>query len=225
MHYGIKQKLNSMIDRLAAIKDELKPYGIKLIAVSKTRSVSAIQEMYDLRQRDFGENRVEELVEKAGQLPKDIRWHMIGHLQSRKVKAIIPFIHLIHSVDSIKLLEKIDREAALVHRKISVLLQFHIAKEETKYGFESRDIPSILEIISACNNILITGVMGMATFTDNAAQIRAEFKSLVAIYHQLKQSSLLAHITEVSMGMSGDYMIAAQEGSTMVRIGSLLFEQ
>ena len=213
-----------MIDRLTAVTAELNPYGTKLIAVSKTRTASAIKEMYDKGQRDFGENRVEELVEKFEQLPKDIRWHMIGHLQSRKVKAIVPFVHLIHSVDSIKLLEKIDREASSHNRIVSVLLQFHIADEQTKYGFEVKDIPTILDCIPSCNNIEIKGVMGMATFTHDADQIRKEFKSLVDIYHQLKQSNLLAHITEISMGMSGDYLLAVQEGSTMVRIGSLLFE-
>jgi len=212
-----------------SICTELKQTNTKLIAVSKTKPNDAIQELYELGQRDFGENKVQELVDKYEQLPKDIRWHLIGHLQTNKVKYIAPFVHLVHSVDSLKLLLEIEKQAAKVARTISVLLQIHIAEEETKFGLDNTEVIEILEYYTALNSplqhIQIVGLMGMATNTDDMDVRQKEFAHLQQLFLFVKQGYLLhkTDFTELSMGMSDDYPTAIQEGSTMVRIGSLLF--
>ena len=209
------------------IKTQLQKTNTALVAVSKTKPNSAILELYEQGQIDFGENRVQELIQKHESLPKDIQWHMIGHLQTNKVKYIAPFIHLIHSVDSSKVLKEINKEAAKNNRIISCLLQFHIAAESSKYGFDLNGVKSLLQSpqFQEFQNVQIVGVMGMATFTDNLQQVRQEFKNLKGIFDDLKNTFFKAdeHFREISMGMSGDYTIAMEEGSTMVRIGSLLF--
>ncbi len=198
-----------------------------LVAVSKLKSASDIQALYDLGQKDFGENYVQELVEKQAQLPADIHWHFIGHLQSNKVKYIAPFVHLIHGVDSYNLLKEIDKQAAKNNRIISCLLQIHIAEEETKFGLDEKEVLELMERVEAnpLKNISIKGLMGMASFSENEEKVRSEFRNLKAVYHILKQSYFLLDDTFsiLSMGMSGDYDMAIEEGSTMVRVGSLLF--
>ncbi len=206
---------------------KLAPTSTTLVAVSKTKPVSQIQAMYDEGQRIFGENRVQELVEKYEALPKDIDWHLIGTLQTNKVKYIAPFVAMIHSVDSLKLLKEIDKQATKNQRVISVLLQFKIGEEFTKQGMDMEDAIALLESteFKAMQQVEIAGVMGMASFTDNEAQVREEFSILKHIFEQLKNQYFYDKTTfkEVSMGMSGDYEIAVDEGSTMVRIGSLIF--
>ena len=198
-----------------------------LVAVSKTKPNAAIQQAYDAGIRDFGENKVQEINEKASHLPKDIKWHMIGHLQRNKVKFIVPFIYLIHSVDSLRLLKQINKEAEKVDKKISCLLQVHIAKEETKFGWDKAEINSFLlgEEINSMNNIQIVGLMGMATNTSNEEIVREEFKTLKNLSDTLKKLPLPKNVEmkEISMGMSGDYLLGQQEGSAMVRIGSAIF--
>jgi len=200
-----------------------------LVAVSKKKPVSDIQALYDLGQRDFGENYVQELVEKQPQLPGDIHWHFIGHLQRNKVRQIAPFVGFIHGVDSFPLLVEINKQAVKNDRVIDVLLQMHIAAEETKFGMDERDIIEFLQYFEAqkegLQNVRVRGLMGMATATDNEAQIRAEFARLHAFFMNLKKSDFLAkpYFDTCSMGMSGDYQIALEEGSTLLRIGSLLF--
>ncbi len=206
---------------------ELQTSNATLVAVSKTKPVAQIMELYNTGHRDFGENRVPELTEKYGQLPQDIRWHFIGHLQRNKAKYIAPFVHLIHSVDSPRLLREINKQAARSERSIPCLLQFKIAREETKYGF---DLPTARELLGSedfksMQNVEIRGVMGMATFTENQDQVRSEFQHLKAIYDQLQKEFFADQpaFREISMGMSNDYKIALEEGSTMLRIGTLLF--
>jgi pyridoxal phosphate enzyme (YggS family) len=198
-----------------------------LIAVSKTNPASVIKEAYEAGIRDFGENKVQELVEKHTQLPKDIKWHMIGHLQRNKVKYIAPFIHMIHSVDSLRLLQEIDKQAEKNKRIISCLLQVHIAKEDTKFGFNEEELESLLvsEDIHQLKHVKICGLMGMATFTEDENQIRTEFSFLKSIFDELKKRNLPDNfnLKELSLGMSGDYLIAQEEGSTMVRIGTAIF--
>ncbi len=206
---------------------ELEPFGAKLVAVSKTKSTQEIMKLYDQGQRIFGENRVQELVEKAEILPKDIQWHEIGHLQTNKVKYIASFIHTIHAVDSLKVLKEINKQARNHNRVINCLLQFKIAKEESKFGLDYESGVALLESIkeNPKEHIRITGVMGMATFTDDMDQVRKEFKTLKSIFDQLKTNWFPDDelFKEISMGMSGDYLIALEEGATMVRIGTLLF--
>jgi pyridoxal phosphate enzyme (YggS family) len=203
------------------------PSNVTLIAVSKTKPISALQEAYKAGQRHFGENKVQEMVEKAQQLPADIKWHLIGHLQTNKVKYMAGFVHLIHGVDSLKLLLEIDKQAAKVERIQDVLLQFHIAQEETKFGLELNEALELLasDTYLSLKNVRICGVMGMASFTTNEAQIREEFKNLVHIFNHLKQACFYEedHFKEISMGMSGDYLLAVEQGSTMVRVGSKIF--
>jgi pyridoxal phosphate enzyme (YggS family) len=203
------------------------PPTCKLIAVSKTNPVEKIKEAYNAGQRAFGENRVQELTPKAEALPKDIEWHMIGHMQSNKVKYLVSFIHLIHSVDSNNLLEEINKQATKVNRTISCLLQIHIAEEESKFGFSEQEAFDLLhaESIKNLNHVTIVGLMGMATFTDNKNQVRKEFKGLKTFFEKLKSSNLPSNVQmkELSMGMSGDYQIALEEGSTMIRVGSAIF--
>ena len=212
--------------QLAAIRSSL-PATTALIAVSKTHPIERIMEAYEAGQRDFGENKVQELVEKYEALPKDIRWHMIGHLQSNKVKYIAPFVHLIHGVDSFNLLKEINKQGIKNERQIACLLQFHIAQEDTKFGLSLEEAKALLAgpEFSLLNHVRICGVMGMATFTENTAQIRKEFQNLHAIYQQLKSSyfSSNAEFKEISMGMSDDYPIAMEEGSTLIRVGSKIF--
>lgn len=218
--------MSSVTDNLKHIAGEL-PSGVTLIAVSKTKPVEMIEEAYAAGQRVFGENKVQEMVDKYEQLPKDINWHMIGHLQTNKVKYIAPFVALIHGVESLKLLETINKEANKVGRVIPCLLQFHIAQEETKFGLTLEEAREILgsEAYRGMQNVRIAGVMGMATNTDNEEQIRAEFRHLKEIFDTLKREYFPgnADFKELSMGMSGDYPIAVQEGSTMVRVGSAIF--
>lgn len=194
-----------------------------LVAVSKTKPVEDIQALYNLGQRDFGENYVQELVDKEAVLPKDIRWHFIGHLQSNKVKYIAPFVHLIHGVDSFSLLKEINKQAAKNNRVIDCLLQMHIAKEETKFGLDEKELHELLELpgLRELTNIRIVGLMGMASFSTDEALIRKEFQTLKQLLNQLPTSNFQP--ATLSCGMSGDYKIAIEEGSTMVRIGSLLF--
>jgi len=211
---------------LTKILEELDPTQTKLVAVSKTKPNAAILELYNQGQRDFGENRVQELTEKYETLPKDIRWHAIGHLQTNKVKYIAPFVHLVHSVDSAKLLKELNKQALHNERVISCLLQFKIAAEDTKYGLSLSEAKNLLDnIYPKLKNVKIVGVMGMATFTYDQKQVREEFRRLKNIFEELKTNHFTeqADFSEISMGMSGDYSIAIEEGSTMVRIGSLLF--
>jgi pyridoxal phosphate enzyme (YggS family) len=209
------------------ILKELEASGARLVAVSKTKPEADILELYAMGQRVFGENRVQELTPKYEALPKDIQWHMIGHLQTNKVKYIAPFVHLIESVDRIKLLKEINKQAQRAERVIPVLLEFKIAEEESKHGLQWEEIRSFLdsEEFQALENIRIDGVMGMATFTEDQEQVRREFKALSRIFRQLKEAFFkdAPHFKEISMGMSGDYKIALEEGSTMVRIGSSIF--
>jgi len=217
------------VETYKAIADELKQKRITLVAVSKTKPAEDIQELYNLGQRDFGENYVQELVDKHTQLPQDIRWHFIGHLQSNKAKQIAPFVHLIHGVDSIKLLKEINKQATKANRVIDCLLQVHIAQEETKFGFDEAELlnknkreweTNLLEL----KNVRVIGLMGMASFTEDKEKVREEFEFLKLLFD--KFSALLPErnaLSTLSMGMSADYTIAIEEGSTMVRIGSLLF--
>lgn len=203
------------------------PNDVTLIAVSKTKPVTDLQEAYDARQRIFGENKALEMRDKHQELPKDIQWHFIGHLQTNKIKYIAPFVSLIHSIDSISLLEAVNKEAVKNNRVIDCLLQFHIAKEETKFGLDIEEAEEILKSDSYknLNNINIIGVMGMATFTDDVNQIRNEFKSLKNTFNILKERYFQdkESFKEISMGMSDDYPIAIEEGATMVRVGSKIF--
>ena len=196
-----------------------------LIAVSKTKPVEDILELYNLGQRDFGENYVQELVGKYEQLPKDIRWHYIGHLQSNKVKYIASFVHLIHGVDSFSLLKEVNKQASKNNRTIDCLLQIFIAKEETKFGLDSNELNTILtDDLSALKNIRITGLMGMASFSNNMDLVRAEFSYLKSLFDKYAQKQITNHqLQTLSMGMSADYKIALEEGSNMIRVGSLLF--
>ena len=198
-----------------------------LIAVSKTKPVEDLQEAYDAGIRDFGENKVQEMVDKQPQLPEDIRWHMIGHLQRNKIKYIAPFVHLIHGVDSAKLLKAINKEGAKIGRVISCLLQVHIAEEESKFGFDARELTALMEgdELAGLDHVKVKGLMGMATFTEDEQVIRAEFRGLKNLMDQLNGMALPPNVElkELSMGMSGDYLIAQEEGSTMVRIGSAIF--
>lgn len=203
------------------------PDNVQLIAVSKTKPVEAIIQAYQAGQRAFGENKVQELVDKYAVLPKDIEWHLIGHLQTNKVKYIAPFVHLIHAVDSLKLLKEINKEAQKNNRVISCLLQFHIANEETKFGLSFEEATELLESTEfiEMEHISIVGVMGMASFVENEELIIDEFRTLYNYFHILKSHHFKFNpaFCEISMGMSGDYQLAIEEGSTMVRIGSSIF--
>lgn len=203
------------------------PSTVTLVAVSKFHPLEAIQEAYETGQRVFGESRVQELVEKQRLLPADIEWHLIGHLQTNKVKQVVPFISLIHSVDSLKVLQEINKEAARIGRVVPCLLQVHIADEESKFGFSPEaciDLVCSGQLLDY-RNVSIRGLMGMATFTDDRAQVEREFKSLKQLFDTLKQTHFPSDPTfsVLSMGMSDDYPLAVQTGSTMVRVGSLIF--
>ncbi len=213
-------------ERLHEILHSL-PEHVTLVAVSKTKPASAILEAYNAGQRHFGENKVQEMMDKYPQLPKDIHWHLIGHLQSNKVKYIAPFVSLIHSVDSMKLLQEINKQALKHNRVIDCLLQFHIATEETKFGLDMEEATALLdsEEFRNLHNVRIIGVMGMASFTEDEQQLRKEFGELKTIFDKLKNTWFAQEnsFSVTSMGMSGDYRIAIEEGSTMVRIGSSIF--
>jgi PLP dependent protein len=214
-------------ENLQEVKNTFKNPDCLLVAVSKTKPVEDIMEAYDSGIRDFGENKVQELSDKQPLLPKDIRWHMIGHLQRNKVKYIAPFVYLIHGVDSLKLLKEINKQAEKADRVIPCLLQIHIAREESKFGFDEKEVMELIEgeEVKSLQNIEIKGLMGMATFTENETVVREEFAGLKALFDKLKQGPLPENLRmeELSMGMSGDYQIAQEEGSTMVRIGSAIF--
>ena len=218
----------NIAENLRKIKETL-PENVYLTAVSKFHPESVLLEAYDAGQRIFGENHAQELVPKYEHLPKDIEWHFIGHLQANKVKYIAPFIHTIQSVDSLRLLEEIDRQAKKRNRVIRVLLQIHIAQEKHKFGFLYEEVENLLQkkAFDTLNNIQITGLMGMATFTDDEKQIRIEFRGLNTFFTKVKKIYYAGNpfFKHLSMGMSDDYLIAIEEGSTMVRIGSLIFGQ
>lgn len=214
-------------NNIEAFAKKLENTRCRLVAVSKTKPVGAIKQAYDAGQRLFGENKVQELVAKHPELPDDIEWHMIGHLQRNKVKYIAPFISLIHSVDSQRLLEAINKEARKNDRMIDVLLQVHIAREETKYGFDEDELFELIHDIDlpALTHIRIVGLMGMATNTDNIDVIRDEFQSLAQLFKSLQGQKTPDNVVlkELSMGMSGDYEVAIKEGSTLIRVGSAIF--
>lgn len=203
------------------------PHTVTLVVVTKTQPHERILEVYKTGERVFGENKVQELVAKYEALPKDITWHMIGHLQTNKVKFITPFISLIHSVDSLKLLKEINKQAKKINKITNCLLQIHIATEETKFGLSEEELVGIVQSdeLSLLKNIKIIGLMGMATFTNNTTLVKKEFSSLKRIFEKMKKYSLSDNIEmkELSMGMSGDYLLAIEEGSSMIRIGSTIF--
>lgn len=215
----------SIANHLFNIKSQL-PESVTLVAVSKTKPVADLMEAYNAGQRIFGENKIQEMTEKWQQMPKDIEWHMIGHVQSNKVKYMIPYVKLIHGVDSLKLLKEINRLAAKWRKKVDCLLQIHIAEEETKFGLDEKELEELLtsEEFKTFDNIRITGLMGMATFTDNQEQIKREFQNLKSIFDKVsKLKTDNCQLNTLSMGMSGDYQLAIECGSTMVRIGSSIF--
>jgi pyridoxal phosphate enzyme (YggS family) len=210
----------------AQLIKELNKKNVTLVAASKTKTVEDILALYELGQKDFGENYVQELLEKQKQLPSDIRWHFIGHLQTNKAKSIVPFIHLIHGIDSFKLLSEINKQGGKIGKIVKCLLQVHIAQEETKFGFDEKQLEeTIYQLInSSLQNICVQGLMGMASFTDDMYKVRSEFRYLRSLFDKHKQQQTTnCKLQTVSMGMSNDYTIAIEEGSNMVRIGSLLF--
>ena len=208
---SIENNLNTVLSSLTK--------EVTLVAVSKTKPKSDLLEAYHSGQKVFGENKVQELVQKSENLPKDIIWHMIGHLQTNKVKFIAPFVSLIHAVDSIKLLKEINKRALQNNRTLDCLLQVHIATESTKFGFDLTEVTEVINTSKEFHNIRIVGLMGMATFTDNKQQVIQEFKNLKVLFETVKSKD----ITTLSMGMSGDYKLAIEQGSTMVRVGSAIF--
>ena len=213
-------------DQLVEVKKHL-PHHVTLVAISKTKPKEDILEAYHAGQTVFGENKVQELVDKFETLPKDIEWHLVGHLQTNKVKYVASFIGLIHSVDSRKLLEEINKQGNRINRKIPVLLQMYIAKEETKFGLDESELHEICALLNQYPNIEFRGLMGMATNTSDMSVVRNEFKVLKNIFNQVKKEYFLNDdsFKEISMGMSSDYLIAIEEGSTMVRVGSNIFGQ
>ena len=217
----------SVRESIIDFNNKLKDSNCKLIAVSKTKPVELIQEAYNAGQLDFGENKIQELREKPDQLPNDIHWHMIGHVQTNKVKYIAPFIYLIHAVDSLKLLKEINKQAEKNNRSINCLLQVHIAQESHKFGFGESELIELLKNpeLKDLANIKIIGLMGMATYTDDQDQIRSEFQLLKKTFDNIKSQFSLTNVDmqEISMGMSDDFSIAIEEGSTMIRVGSKIF--
>lgn len=213
-------------DNLLKIKSSLPPH-VTLVAVSKTKPVADLMEAYNAGQRIFGENKIQEMAAKYEEMPKDVEWHMIGHVQTNKVKYMAPFVSLVHGVDSLKLLKEIDKQAAKHNRVINCLLQMHIAEEETKFGMDEQELNELLASgdFRQMQNIKVTGLMGMATFTDDEAQIKKEFTHLKTIFDRLRKrpETLNFKPATLSMGMSGDYQLAIDCGSTMVRIGSSIF--
>jgi pyridoxal phosphate enzyme (YggS family) len=220
----------AIAEQISLINKQLNDSSARLIVVTKTRSLEDLKETYAAGAIEFGENRVQEMVEKQAVLPKDILWHQIGHLQTNKVKYIAPFVHLIHSVDSLNLLQEINKQGAKNNRVINCLLQLFIATEESKFGLDFAEAESLLAdpAFAQMQHIRIVGLMGMASFTENESQIRKEFTSLADFFQQLKNnktgvSTGLVEWTELSMGMSGDYLIAAELGATLVRVGSAIY--
>lgn len=214
----------SLANNLIEIKSTL-PEHVTLVAVSKTKPVSDLMEAYEAGQRIFGENKIQEMAEKWEQMPKDIQWHMIGHVQTNKVKFMAPFVSLVHGVDSLKLLHEINKLAKKNNRIIDCLLQIHIAAEETKFGLDEEELTSLLSSneFHEMKNIRIVGLMGMATFTDDKEQVKKEFTHLKTIFDTIRSKDALQCVSTLSMGMSGDYQLAIECGSTMVRIGSSIF--
>ena len=215
----------SIAQNLLHIKSQL-PNHVTLVAVSKTKPVADLMEAYNAGQRIFGENKIQEMTEKWEQMPKDIQWHMIGHVQTNKVKFMAEYVSLIHGVDSLKLLQEINKQALKHHRAIDCLLQIYIADEETKFGLDEKELNELLssEEFQQLKNIRIVGLMGMATFTDNQNQIKKEFQHLKEIFDKINSLSIINYpLSIISMGMSGDYKLAMECGSTMVRIGSSIF--
>lgn len=217
----------SISQTISQLTSEIKPYGSTLIAVSKTHPAEAVREAYEAGQLDFGENKVQEMQDKKPELPNEINWHLIGHLQSNKVKYIAPYVHLIHSVDSIRLLEEINKEGKKNNRIIPCLLQVHIAQEETKFGADANDIRNWLtdRSLDSFNHVRIKGFMGMASFTQDQQKIRQEFKGLKQLFDESSKHYQSANTewSTLCMGMSADYKIALEEGSTMIRVGSAIF--
>jgi pyridoxal phosphate enzyme (YggS family) len=218
--------MSEIASNIISLKRQIPP-TVRLVAVSKTKPVSDILEAYSTGHKIFGENRVQELLSKKDELPSDIEWHLIGHLQSNKVKYIVPFVSMIQSVDTFKLLKVINGEAKEVKRIVDCLLQFHIAKEETKFGFSMDEVVGMIESpeFRLLDSVRICGVMGMATFTVSSDQVREEFRDLAGCFRTLKEKYFTEnkYFAEISMGMSDDFRIAIEEGSTMVRIGSIIF--
>jgi pyridoxal phosphate enzyme (YggS family) len=215
----------SIKENLLQIKSQLSE-NATLVAVSKTKPIADLMEAYDAGQRIFGENKIQEMTEKWQQMPKDIEWHMIGHVQSNKVKYMDPYVKLIHGVDSLKLLKEINRQAVRWRKNINCLLQIHLAEEETKFGLDEKELEALLnsEEFKNMSNIKVIGLMGMATFTDNQEQIKREFDHLKSIFDKYKSlNTSNCQLNTLSMGMSGDYQLAIESGSTMVRIGSSIF--
>lgn len=218
---------------MSVISDQIKiitetlPDGVELVAVSKFHPVEALKEAYDVGQRIFGESRVQEISQKRLLMPDDVQWHFIGHLQTNKVRQLVPYVSLIHSVDSIKLLESINAESARIGKVVDVLLQLHVAQEETKFGFTCEDCVDLVDkgVLDRLPNVRVCGVMGMATNTDDMGKVREEFKSIKNVFDTLKQRYFAdkPYFKEISMGMSDDYHIAMEEGSTLVRIGTTIF--
>ena len=215
----------SIKDNLLRIKSQL-PENVTLVAVSKTKPFSDLMEAYNAGQRVFGENKIQEMTEKWEQMPKDIQWHMIGHVQTNKVKYMAEYVSLIHGVDSLKLLQEINKQAAKHNRVIDCLLQMYIAEEETKFGLDEKELDEILQFVQndKLQNIKVVGLMGMATFTDNQSQLKKEFLNLKSTFDKINSLSIVNYqLSIISMGMSGDYNLAIECGSTMVRIGSSIF--
>jgi PLP dependent protein len=225
--YDSQLSMTSIQENIRSFEKLLQGTSCKLIAVTKTKPVEMLMQAYEAGCKRFGENKVQEMVEKYEQLPKDIEWHLIGHLQSNKVKYIAPFVSMIHSIDSLKLLQEVDKQAKKYNRIIHCLLQIHIAQEETKFGLSFQEAEELLQSpeLNVLKNITLAGLMGMATFTDNQQQIRQEFRGLKTFFEQMKTKNWPAQVkfTELSMGMSGDYQIAIEEGSTLIRVGSSIF--
>ena len=224
MNCNQKTKM-SIKDNLLQIKSQL-PENVTLVAVSKTKPVSDLMEAYNAGQRIFGENKIQEMTEKWEQMPKDIQWHMIGHVQTNKVKYMAEYVSLIHGVDSLKLLQEINKQAAKHNRVIDCLLQIYIAEEESKFGLDEKELEDILrsDEFKLLQNIKVVGLMGMATFTDNQTQIKKEFLNLKSTFDKINLLSIVNYqLSIISMGMSGDYKLAIECGSTMVRIGSSIF--
>ncbi len=216
--------MSAITQNLLQIKNNL-PEHVTLVAVSKTKPVPDLMEAYEAGQRIFGENKIQEMADKHEQMPKDIQWHMIGHVQSNKVKFMAPFVNLIHGVDSLKLLQEINKQALKNNRIIDCLLQIYIAEEESKFGLDENELNELLSSaeFKEMKNIRILGLMGMATFTEDQNQIKKEFTHLKSIFDSIKEKEEMQNISTISMGMSGDYQLAIECGSTMVRIGSSIF--
>ena len=222
----IRREMKDFKNRLAKLKSEV-PDSVTIVAVSKTKPISMLEEAYEAGQRVFGENKVQEVLLKQPQLPDDIEWHMIGHLQTNKVKQVVPFVSMIHAVDSLKLLNKIQSEAAKIDRVIPCLIQVHIATEETKFGFDLLEADTLFNSISLSEypNIVFSGLMGMASYVEDDDQVKREFGELKILFDEIKSGPMseYGNFKEISIGMTGDYHLAVEKGSTMIRVGTLLF--